>query len=828
MTRLILLFTFLCLGRAAGAQSLSGRITNEYDEPVPFANVYVKELGTGALSDDEGRYVFNFSVDGEYEIVYSSLGYTSRTINLVVGLEPRTYDVRLITSGVDLQEITVSASERDPAYAIIREAVARKGEYLRAISTYRTQVYVKAVEEIDDPRISSPPPAGEDRAPAFPAEDPFEDEADRNAALLAGLNMVEMQLWLNFAYPRSYKEERTAYRAYGDTRGLFVPNFAETDFNFYRNLVALPGIASAPVISPLSNTSVLTYKFSLESSDVADGQLVYRIRVTPRKAGNSTVDGLLFINAESYTINRLEFALPAGGLVFSDRFSLAQAYRRVQGDDWHVAEQRFRYATRRGKKKIFTGTTTLSYGDYAQDYVFPDKFFGNEVAVTTAAAYERDSTYWARGRTVALSEEERRMVYLRDSIETVTSSQAYQDSIEQLYNRVTLLDLAFDGVGFRNNRRKSHLYFGPVTSLVDFSPVGGWRVGPYASAYRRYPSGKMLNVKASADVGLKNLDVQGKLVAWFRYDPFQLGDVSLWVGRDFESFNPNDAYLNQLKASNFFVKEEIALGQQREIVNGLYLRTLIRAINRRSIADYDTESLIDGIVTDEEPTVAFDGYQALITQVGLTYTPGQRYLREPRRKVILGSNWPTFSLTHRRGWSGLLSSDVRFDYLEAAVEQDVSLGALGVTTYRAQVGRFVNTDALPFVDIKRFRDSDPLLFSDPLTTFQALDASLNTSGMHLELHHIHHFNGAIINNIPLLKKTRIRAVAGGGLLYLRDRDFRYQELFAGVERIFKLGARRRVRLGAYAVAADASDARPTTAYKVSFDLIDIWEKDWNF
>ncbi len=828
MTRILLFLLVSFLSLTATAQSVSGRISNEYDEPVPFANVYVKQLETGALSDDEGRYTVNFSVDGEYELVFSSLGYGSRTITLVVGLEPMEYDVRLLTSGVDLQEITVSASGRDPAYAIIQEAVARKDEHLRSAETYRTTVYVKAVEAVEILQPPPPAPVAIDLAPASPAQDPFAKEERENAALLAGLNMVEMQLRLNFAYPRRYKEERTGYEEYGDVRGLFVPNFTETDFNFYRNLVQLPGIASAPVISPLSNTSVLTYKFALEGSDLEAGQLVYRIRVTPRKTGNSTVEGLLFINAESYTINRFDFSLPEGSLVFSDIFSLTQRYALAPAGPWIVSEQVFRYETRRGKKQAFRGTTTLSYSDYAHNYAFPDKFFGNEVAVITEAAYARDSSYWNTGRTVALTSEERRMVHLRDSIEAITSSQWYQDSIEQLYNRVTLLDLAFDGVGFRNNKRKSHVYVGPVSSLVDFSPVGGWRVGPYVSAYRRYPNGKVLNVSGSVDLGLKNLDVQGKVNAWYRYDPFRLGDVSVWVGRDFESFNPHDAYLNQLKASNYFLKDEIAFGQQRELVNGLYLKTNLRQINRRSIAGYNTETLIDDLVVDEQGTVDFEGYQALISNVWLTYTPGQRYLREPHRKVVLGSKWPTFSFLHRRGWSGLLSSDIRFDYLEFAVEQDLPIGAIGTSKYRAQIGQFVNTEDLRFVDIKRFRDSDPLLYSDPLTTFQALDASLSTSDVHVEFHHIHHFNGAIMNNIPLLKKTRLRAVAGGGFLWLKDRNFRYQELFAGVERIFKLGARRRARLGIYAVAADANDAQPTAAYKVSFDLIDIWKKDWNF
>ncbi|MEZ4988563.1 MAG: DUF5686 family protein [Saprospiraceae bacterium] len=132
-----------------------------------------------------------------------------------------------------------------------------------------------------------------------------------------------------------------------------------------------------------------------------------------------------------------------------------------------------------------------------------------------------------------------------------------------------------------------------------------------------------------------------------------------------------------------------------------------------------------------------------------------------------------------------LGSDIRFDYV-SAVEQDIVMGTMGNTHYRAQVGQFINTDDLRFVDWKQFRQSDPLLYSNPLHSFQMLDTSLATTNLHFELHLIHHFNGAIINNIPLLKKTRIRTVAGGGMLWLKDGNFRHQEVFAGLERVFKL------------------------------------------
>jgi hypothetical protein len=72
-------------------------------------------------------------------------------------------------------------------------------------------------------------------------------------------------------------------------------------------------------------------------------------------------------------------------------------------------------------------------------------------------------------------------------------------------------------------------------------------------------------------------------------------------------------------------------------------------------------------------------------------------------------------------------------------------------------------------------------------------------------------NGALVNNIPLLKKTRIKTIAGAGFLYLPTEKYRYQEVFVGLERVFKIGARRRLRLGGYAVLGDANDGKASAS-----------------
>lgn len=843
-------------GNSLIGQVVAGRVSNEFNEPIPYANIFIQQLKTGTLADDEGRYVLPIDLEGEYHLVFSSLGYESQSTQVLVAEDTTWVYIQLRTAGLELAEITVNASQRDPAFAIIKKVIDKKEAYLAAVQSFRSQVYVKAVENTRTEELQDPAPT-ENTAPArgakkkadkrekpvetktspmpdegLPAADPFaEEEARKRAeaeALLGNIQMIEMALTLHYQAPNSYKEERTAYQAYGKTSGLFVPVFAQTDFNFYRNMVPLPGISDAPIISPLSNNAILTYKYELLATRSEAGQLVYEIAIIPRKEGNSTVSGTIFINEGSYSINRLAVQLPSATLRFADHFRLEQSYHQLGDSLWVVDRQVFHYTAKASKEKTFEGSTVLQYTDYEPNIVFPANFFGNEVASTSREAYERGSDYWAQSRTEALAEQEARMVQYRDSIQAVRNSPAYQDSIEALYNKVNLLEVLWDGVGVRNYRKKKHVYVGPLASTIDFNPVGGWRIGPYASNFRRYESGRIWSTSGTVDIGLKNKDIQGNFSSWFRYDPFRMGDVAISGGRSFESVNPFDAYLNLLRPSNYILHDALRLTQGTEIANGLRFESRFEWSDRRPITAYQTTSFLSDVIEDEEALLDFDRYKAFISTNTLLFTPGQRYMREPDRKIILGSKWPTFSLQHQRGWQGAFGSDIRFDYLEAAMEQEIIFGSLGNTRYRAQIGQFVNTKDLRFVDWKRFRQSDPFLYSDPLRSFQLLDTSLHTTKLHTEVHFIHHFNGAIINNIPLLKKTRLKTVIGGGFLWLQDGNYRHQELFAGVERVFKVGARRRLRLGLFGVVADNNQNSPTTSWKIGFDLIDIWKRDWSF
>lgn len=827
-------------------QSLSGYVLNEEGEAIPYVNIFVRQLSSGTTTDENG-YFFLTMLPGEYDIVLSSIGYETK--NALVKVDQNdTANFELSSSDYKLDEVTIKASKKDPAYEIIKNVIDNKKKYQSQIETFRCEVYVKAVEEIDikekeksekavareekkkkemEDKAAKKKKREENQGAGDITKDPFDELEAEKAKEMAKLNLLEMQLTLNFEAPENYKEERTAYKVYGQKAGLYVPRFDDADFDFYDNMVEMREITETPIVSPVARTAILSYKYKLLASEKEDGQLVHKIRVTPRKTGNSTVKGYIYINDELWNINRVDFDMPKNSMKLFDELNIKLDYEEVEENIWIPTEQTLSYFTKVGKKKKYEGITVLSYSDIELNYKFPEKFFGAEVSSITQEAYDRDSSFWNASRPVELTTKEKKLVFYKDSLEAIYNSKEYKDSIQADYNKVELIEIFWQGMGFRNHERKESFFITSIPQLLNFDIVGGIRFGPWFQYFRRFENGQMYRTSNNFSIGERNGDLTGRTYHNFMYDPFYLAEINIVADRSFRTINPNDAILNYFNSSNYFLRTNLGVGHRREFINGLYLFTGADWSHRGDISHLDRFTGIEELF-GESDVYTFESYNTFITQASLSFTPFQKYSREPNRKIILGSKWPTFSVLHRKGWEGVFDSAVNFDYLEFEVYQDLILGVFGNSKYRLLVGDFVNTKELPFLDIKRFRQSDPYIYLEPLENFQVLDTSLVTSSPFVEFHYIHHFNGALVNNIPLIKKTRIGVVAGGGFLFETENEYRHQEIFLGLERVFKLGPRRRMRLGVYGVLGESNFTPLQTEYKFSIDIIDTWKRDWSF
>lgn len=803
------------------AQGLSGFIQNDNNEPIPFSSVFIKQLGTGTSSDANGQYFINLP-NGIYDVIFSSIGYTTESFEVIIGdkdIEQK--NVWLKVSNKELDEVIVSATRKDPAYEIIQKVIANKKKYLSQLSSSRSHIYVKATEIVNQKAKQSK--IISELAEDEPFGDLFANEKRKNE----NVSMIEMDIVLNYQYPNNYKEERTAVKSFGKKMGLYIPRFDESDFNFYRNIIELKGLTEAPIISPISRTSILSYKYKLENIDTINRKVVYKIKVIPRKSGNSTCKGYLYINDSIWNINKLDLSFNKGGLRFYDEFRLKQNYLQINDTLWLPDRQEFIYKTKQGKSKTFEGNTVMHHSDFQVNYSFSENFFNNEIAITKKEAYKKDSSYWNSSRPEPLTHVEQKMVLYRDSIHDAQNTTHYKDSIETKFNKVSVGEFLLHDMGFRDHRKKRQYTISSILNTTGFEVIGGYRVVPYLNYFKKWENGQFIWTRGALSLGVQNKDLQGSGNIWYLYNPMRNASIRVSLARRFESINPNDAYLNQLKRSNYFLNDRLIVNHRTEIFNGFYFRAGFNYANRQSVNNLNSKTIIGDIIEDEIP-LDFADYTALVTQLRFSYTPKQRFMTEPTRKVVLGSDFPTFIINYDKGWNGPFTSSIDFDKIEFRIRQKMTIGMLGNSQYEMQVGKFVNTQNLRFIDQKRFRQSDPYLYSDPLTSFQLLDTALVATQPYFEVHHIHHFNGALVNNIPLIKKIRLRVVAGAGFLWVKESNYRHTEFFAGMERVFKFGARRRLRIGIYGVGAQSNQARPKTDFKISFDIIDTWKRDWSY
>lgn len=85
----------------------TGRIFNEYLQPMPYTSVYVKNRGKGAITDREGK--FSFVVLEKDTVVFSSVGYKSGRVIIPGGFDEPffTRDVLLESDTIMIEAIEV-------------------------------------------------------------------------------------------------------------------------------------------------------------------------------------------------------------------------------------------------------------------------------------------------------------------------------------------------------------------------------------------------------------------------------------------------------------------------------------------------------------------------------------------------------------------------------------------------------------------------------------------------------------------------------------------------------------------------------------------------
>ncbi|HRW63552.1 MAG TPA: carboxypeptidase-like regulatory domain-containing protein, partial [Bacteroidales bacterium] len=135
MRILLLTFFALLVSKSNFSQGIEGRVTSTSGEPVSFATIYAAGVSKGTTSNIDGYFQLSLP-EGKHTLTVRYLGYKTREMEVVCNGSTQKVDITLEEQLYKIPEVIVMASGEDPAYYIMRKAIAMSYYYLNQVEEY--------------------------------------------------------------------------------------------------------------------------------------------------------------------------------------------------------------------------------------------------------------------------------------------------------------------------------------------------------------------------------------------------------------------------------------------------------------------------------------------------------------------------------------------------------------------------------------------------------------------------------------------------------------------------------------------------------------------
>jgi hypothetical protein len=319
---MILLFVFAAASQI-NAQVLKGRITNQAGDPVPYATVYIRELKQGTTSNTKGDYEFRLPA-GKYTVMYQSLGFEPMIFNITLTDKPITKDVILPVQYYQIPEVRISASGEDPAYGIMRKAIALAPYYLNNISYYKANVYLKGNLVVK-------------KIPGL-IKRSMEREAKKESGSSSGNTMKEGEIYLMESYneiefnaPDKYVQKVISFNSTFPEEGNEISPMEYVSASFYQPVIG------DMAISPLAPNAFSHYNFKYLGASPQGNYTINKIQVIPKRKSQQLLEGTIYIIDDLWCLQSVDLINEN----LAGKIRVQQLYIPVQDDIWMPVSHKF-------------------------------------------------------------------------------------------------------------------------------------------------------------------------------------------------------------------------------------------------------------------------------------------------------------------------------------------------------------------------------------------------------------------------------------------------------------------------------------------------------
>lgn len=766
---------------------LTGQVTDDQGEPVPFASIYPKSRVRGGTSaNSEG--IFKLALPaGKHELVVRSVGYR-QVIEPVAMDTDKHIHIILLAESYLLDEVVIGNGE-DPAYAIIRQAIRQRKKHLHEATPYTANVYIKGVQRL----LQAPK--------KFLGVDI--DQIGREIGLDSNrtgiVYLSESESRITVRPPDDFREEMISSKFSGNNRAFSFNRAADLKLNFYENnQPIIEGLSPRPFVSPIADNALGHYRYRLLGTTEENGLTIHKIEVTPRRKGEPLYQGDIYIMDGLWRVYGVNLQLTkASGINIIDTLDIRQEYIPIDSAQWQPSSIRFDFVGGLLGFRI-GGYFVAVYSDYATHPTIRKGAF-NEVLRIAEGVNKRDSLYWNTHRPLLLTEEEQLDYIRKDSLQRRRESKPYLDSLDRVSNQLKPQDL-LTGYTYRNRANRSSLSFDGLATSLLFNSVEGLALN-YGVRYSRQVDtvlNRNFTLYGNIRYGFANERFNGYAGSSF---PLGKSFFHVYGGSNMQDINNRgslpplfNTITTTLFGRNYLKWYERTFGGiawRYTLPANVHVTTSAVWENRLWLPnstdytfwDRNKEHLTsNNPLAPAEDTPLFPENRAFKVTLDLSYDFGTKYETYPHRRVYLPSPWPTLSLSYTKGVPQLLGSDVDYDLLVTRLHKpDVGLGLYGRMAFDVRVGTFLNDKSLYYTDYRHFKGTRTLISDQQSTTFLLLDYyQHSTPGNFVEVHGEYNLSTLLTSKVPLLRKLKLNEIIG--LHYLHTPGIKhYGEIHAGLE-----------------------------------------------
>lgn len=764
-------------------------------EPLPFVNVYMAKGKYGTTTDENGE--FELKTRRKHgKMTISLMGFQTKVIK--VRPKKRFYTIILKEEKNVLDEVVIVnrpkkrlKKKENPAYKILKEIwKRRKTNGLKKVSKYEykkheiTEIGLNHVDTLFLKRIFK------NEYSQVMKELPFDSEG------------------LHYYIPIYIKE--LVYHYYGDnklgkeridieaekTNGFYQQGFVFDrmankfdEVDIYQNTFNL---FNKPFVSPISTTGFDTYDYLLYDSIQKNNQKYYNIYFFPRRDADLAFTGNFLVSDKSFAVTKIQMRLNKDVNVnFVRNLFVEKEYTIVNDSVFlpkrDVFEGDFTLVDKSEKNKGMTLKKTYEYSGYDFTKEYSTEFLDKMLVKVAPNQFKKNDDFWDD-----YNQEDSKIGETYQLINKVKNKK----SIKNLTKWINILSTGYFNVA-------KNVQFGPLYKFIGKNGVEGVRL--YAGLRTFKSSDDRFRMITHVAYGLKDKKIKYGVQAKYLLSYQPRIEVDAKIEDDNQQlarmlFDLNQIMYTETFGSNFvFTRgknnflsrvKEYSVKFDYRVAKNFHLG-FIPAYKFITPANHDLFSMdyVDdtGKIQQDLTDVGADLY--------IAYTPGrdvyglgveQRYGKNP---------YPSFVLKYHKG-SKDLGSSVDYDKLQFRYHQSILLGKIGKTEVTVDMGKVFGNVPLSLLSPV---PANQVLLLKP-NTFTLLNYYDFVTDTYAVGHFVHHFNGFILNRLPLFRKLKLRTVASfraaygtisdgnismnrSNLNYAAPNDNLYYEYSVGVENI---------------------------------------------